>query len=215
MSLKYPPSQFSFAQPLESRLMLHGDPSGTAVDPPTPTLAIHVRPTTRHGTHGAKFVVRRDGDVDHVAKYKYLIGGSAKNGRDYFRISGSVRFAAGRRTASINVKPKPAMSVVPTTVMLTLVAGDGYEIGRGSATEWVSGTNADAVAAGATPFSATRINFQTGGSPTPSFYNADAGATYGLRSSALTYGWNINNTANARDKNSANSPDQRYDTFNH
>jgi len=208
-------SLFSFAQPLEPRLLLHGEAGDAAVDPPTPVLAIHVRPTTRKGAHGAKFVVRRDGDVDHVAKYKYLIGGSAKNGRDYFRISGTIRFAAGRRTASINVKPKPAMSVVPTTVMLTLVAGDGYEIHRSSATSWVSGTNADAVAAGATPFSATRINFQTAGSSTPSFYTADPGAPYALRSNGLTYGWSIDNSTNARDKNSANAPDQRYDTFNH
>jgi N-acetylneuraminic acid mutarotase len=214
MSLKFSPSQFLFAQPLEPRLLLHGETGEAPADAPTPTLAIHERPMMRHGAHGAKFVVRRDGDIHHVAKYKYLIGGSAKNGRDYFRISGKVRFAAGRRTASINIKPKPAMSVAPSTVMLTLVAGDGYELGRSSATAWVSGTNTDAVAAGATPFSATRINFQTTASSTPSFYNADTGATYGLRSNGLTYGWNTDITANARDRNSANSPDQRYDTLN-
>src|SRR5205814_3946145 len=34
-------------------------------------------------------------------------------------------------------------------------------------------------------------------------------------SNGLTYGWNADNSINARDKNSSLSPDQRYDTFIH
>src|SRR3954471_12707972 len=83
---------FSFAQALEPRLLLHGGLDDGHADPPTPSLAIHVRPTTRKGAHGAKFIVRRDGEIDHAAQYKYLIGGSAKNGRDYYRISGTAVF---------------------------------------------------------------------------------------------------------------------------
>jgi hypothetical protein len=46
-------------------------------------------------------------------------------------------------------------------------------------------------------------------------YRADTGTAYGPRTGGLTYGWNIDNSANARDRNAASSPDQRYDTFNH
>src|SRR5947209_19410653 len=57
------------------------------------------------------------------------------------------------------------------------------------------------------------VNFQPGNAPIPSGYVADTGAVYGLRASGLTYGWNGNNSANARDRNVTS--DQRYDTLNH
>jgi hypothetical protein len=47
----------------------------------------------------------------------------------------------------------------------------------------------------------------------PSGYAADTGAVYGPRTGGLTYGWNIDNAANGRDRDSSSSPDQRYDTF--
>src|SRR5687768_6221659 len=65
----------------------------------------------------------------------------------------------------------------------------------------------------ATPFSA-RINFQPAGVSVPAGYVVDSGAVYGLRVSGLTYGWNAAN-ANAVDRNSTLSPDQRYDTLNY
>jgi len=64
----------------------------------------------------------------------------------------------------------------------------------------------------AAPFSA-RINFQPAGVPIPAGYVADTGTVYGLKAGGLTYGWNVSN-ANAKDRNSALSPDQRYDTLN-
>src|SRR5262249_45062250 len=35
------------------------------------------------------------------------------------------------------------------------------------------------------------------------------------RGNGYRYGWNVDNTANARNRNSANAPDERYDTLNH
>jgi probable HAF family extracellular repeat protein len=63
-------------------------------------------------------------------------------------------------------------------------------------------------------FSAT-VNFEPAGAPVPTGYQADTGAAYGTRGGGLTYGWNVDNSANTRDRNAAASPDQRYDTFNH
>lgn len=62
---------------------------------------------------------------------------------------------------------------------------------------------------------ATRINFQPSGVAVPDYCKADTGAVYGLRGNGLTYGWNALNSANARDRNAANSYDQKYDTLNH
>ncbi|MBI3880711.1 MAG: PQQ-dependent sugar dehydrogenase [Verrucomicrobia bacterium] len=60
-----------------------------------------------------------------------------------------------------------------------------------------------------------KINFQTAASVTPSGYLADAGFAFGDRSNGWFYGWNGDNTANARERGATNSPDARYDTFNH
>lgn len=62
---------------------------------------------------------------------------------------------------------------------------------------------------------ATRINFQLAGAPIPSGYLADTGAVFGNRGNGYSYGWNANNATTARDRNAANSPDQRYDTLLH
>ncbi len=66
----------------------------------------------------------------------------------------------------------------------------------------------------ATPF-AVKINFQTATSAGYPGYLPDTGAAYGNRGSGYTYGWIEGaNTALTRDRNSANSADERYDTLN-
>lgn len=59
-----------------------------------------------------------------------------------------------------------------------------------------------------------RFNFQPALSPVPAGYIRDTGAVYGTRN-GYSYGWNGDNTANTRDRNAPNSPDQRYDTLIH
>jgi hypothetical protein len=59
------------------------------------------------------------------------------------------------------------------------------------------------------------VNFQTAGGVVPAGYLADTGAVFGARAGGLSYGWNIDNAVNARDRDSALSADQRYDTLNH
>ena len=66
-----------------------------------------------------------------------------------------------------------------------------------------------------TPTYSVSVNFAPPGAPVPVGYRADTGAAYGPRAGGLTYGWNIDNSVNARDRNLATSPDQRYDTVNH
>ena len=62
--------------------------------------------------------------------------------------------------------------------------------------------------------SAIRINFQPSSAPVPAGYLADGGLVYAARGNGQTYGWNADNTAQTRDRNAANSADQRYDTLN-
>jgi N-acetylneuraminic acid mutarotase len=59
------------------------------------------------------------------------------------------------------------------------------------------------------------VNFQTPDSATPAGYVADTGKVYASRGNGYTFGWNVDNAANARDRNNSASPDQRYDTLTH
>ena len=67
------------------------------------------------------------------------------------------------------------------------------------------------------------INFQTGSSTAglPPYYLIDGGAAFGDRGNGLSYGWinpatgNPLTNPNGRNRNSGNSPEERYDTLNH
>jgi len=91
---------------------------------------------------------------------------------------------------------------------LTAVATDNLGAGTTSAAVSVTVTNPPGTLA-------LKVNFQLATSPTPPGYLADAGLAFGDRGNGSSYGWNIDNTVNARDREAANSPDQRYDTLNH
>lgn len=58
------------------------------------------------------------------------------------------------------------------------------------------------------------INFQPARAETPAGYLVDSGRVFGDRGNGYTYGWNARN-ATTRDRNAANSADQRYDTLIH
>ena len=60
-----------------------------------------------------------------------------------------------------------------------------------------------------------RVNFQPQGVVPTGGYKADTGLAFGDRGSGLKFGWDADNTANARVHNNAGSPDFRYDTYNH
>ena len=112
---------------------------------------------------------------------------------------------------------------------IALTAGQRYPIvmeyyeNAGSATArllWSSASTPKAVvpssrlfpAPGGTP-SAIHVNFQLSSAPVPAGYLKDGGQAYGARGNGQTYGWNIDNSAQMRDRNSGVSPDQRYDTL--
>lgn len=62
---------------------------------------------------------------------------------------------------------------------------------------------------------AAKVNFQNSSAELFAGYLPDSGLTYGNRGNGFSYGWDVDNTANARQRNSASSFDVRYDTFNH
>lgn len=60
-----------------------------------------------------------------------------------------------------------------------------------------------------------RINFQPAAAAAPAGWRIDNGAVYGSRGNGLSYGWNADVSATARDRNSATSPSQVEDTLVH
>lgn len=59
------------------------------------------------------------------------------------------------------------------------------------------------------------VNFQAASAEVPEGYLPDYGDVFDDRGNGYSYGWDVDNLANARDRNDARSPDERYDTFNH
>jgi hypothetical protein len=62
-------------------------------------------------------------------------------------------------------------------------------------------------------------NFQTGTTPTTpdtvAGYLNDIGKAFGSNGGGLTFGWNVDNTANGRDRQATNSPDELHDSLIH
>lgn len=58
-----------------------------------------------------------------------------------------------------------------------------------------------------------KINFQPANVALPVGYQLDSGAPFSNRGNGFSYGWNSDTSATTRDRDSANAPDQRYDTL--
>ncbi|MCI0745278.1 MAG: fibronectin type III domain-containing protein [Verrucomicrobia subdivision 3 bacterium] len=79
------------------------------------------------------------------------------------------------------------------------------------------------VVSATTPASGFNVNFANAlngtpannPSPIPAGYAQDIGEVFGLKTNGLTYGWNVDITVDSRWRNNPNSPDLRWDTFNH
>jgi glucose/arabinose dehydrogenase len=112
---------------------------------------------------------------------------------------------------------------------ITLTAGQRYDIrmeyydNTGQATArllWSGPSTPKAVIPSARLYPASaaqaiRINFQPASAPVPAGFLADGGLVFGNRGNGYSYGWNLVNAAQARDRNSSLSQDQAYDTMTH
>ena len=162
------------------------------------------------GRDAGKFVISREGDAAEAMTVNYAVGGTATFGSDYTSIGRSVVIPAGVKSVEVVVDPVDDTAAESAeTVVLALTASPAYELAEvSSATITIADNDTPT-----TGFSA-KVNFQPPGAAAPTDYVADEGAIYGNRGNGLSYGWDVLNTAYARDRNAANSPDQRYDTFN-
>jgi hypothetical protein len=78
-----------------------------------------------------------------------------------------------------------------------------------------SATTYTATFVAGTPGFSAKVSFRPAASPVPAGYVGDSGAAYGARGGGLTYGWNGDNSAATRDRNSAVSADELHDGLIH
>jgi PKD repeat protein len=78
-----------------------------------------------------------------------------------------------------------------------------------------SATTYTATFVAGTPGFSAKVSFRPAASPVPAGYVGDSGAAYGARGGSLTYGWNGDNSAATRDRNSAVSADELHDGLIH
>jgi len=82
------------------------------------------------GSATGTFTITRSGDLTAALTVNYTISGSAGNAADYAALSGSVMIPAGSGSATVVVTPvDDAIDEANETVILTLAAGAGYQIG--------------------------------------------------------------------------------------
>ncbi len=112
-----------------------GSPSAATVnitDNDLPTVNVNATDDSaaEAGLATGTFTITRGGDLTSPLTVNYTIGGSATNGSDYATLSGSVVIAAGSASATVVVTPADdGLDETNETVVLTLAAGAGYQVG--------------------------------------------------------------------------------------
>jgi uncharacterized delta-60 repeat protein len=166
---------------------------------------------------------------DFPMRVYFNLGGNATYGKDYtstFSLSGKpinapvtrgllgglfssqayVDIPAGATGAVLPIKIIDDSSMEPAeAVSISLAANPNYTIsGPGSQTITIADNDE------------LHVNFQAPaeGLPPPD-RQIDLGLAFGNRGNVLTYGWDADNTANARSRGNTGSPDFRFDSLNH
>jgi len=138
------------------------------------------------------------GDIETAAD---LLSVSGSSSNPTLVPNASITFGGSGANRTVTVTPAANQT---GTATITVTVNDGSSTAGDT---FVLTVNAPPPA-----FAAVKINFQPPGTPVPSGYLPDTGSIYGNRGNGYTYGWERNNKFSF-DRNSALSPDQRYDTL--
>lgn len=98
-------------------------------DEPTLSIAATTPAAAEEGPTAGEFTVTRSGNFDHDLTVFYTVGGTARNGADYVRLTGQVLIPNGSASAPIPVTPIDDTLVEPDeTVVVTLSPRNTYSI---------------------------------------------------------------------------------------
>ena len=104
--------------------------AANCADLPTITITGPASVVLERGGNGAEFTIHRTGDTGNPLTVTYSVAGTATNGVDYRRLSGSVVVPAGQSSAAILVVPrKDRVAEGDETVEITLLESASYVVG--------------------------------------------------------------------------------------
>jgi hypothetical protein len=98
--------------------------------PPQLSIVASISAASQNGPVSGQFTISRSGDTNSAFTANLQLTGSAVNGSDYQFISPQLNFASGQKTATISVNPYATSSLFTQVVQLTIISGNGYEIGN-------------------------------------------------------------------------------------
>ncbi len=97
--------------------------------------AVAAETRTGQAVNRGQFTISRTGSTSAPLTLSYAVTGSATNGTDYNRLSGTVTIAAGRSSVNVVVSPVDDSSVEGTeNIVVTLNAGSAYAVDATKAT---------------------------------------------------------------------------------
>jgi hypothetical protein len=173
-----------------------------------------VEGATEGGTKNGALFIGRDGGYKFSTRVWFTIGGNATPLADYggdfalintIPYQGYVDIPANRSFVVLPITIRNDTTLEPTEVATFTLNEDPMYSGGTSVFASVTIADDDAV----------KVNFQA---PTPGTigdYRPDVGLKFGDRGLGLSFGWDADNTANARNRSNPKSPDFRYDSYNH
>lgn len=98
--------------------------------PPVSVITETPEISEKGGTPGT-FTITRQGPVDQALTVSCTLAGKARPGRDYEPVASEVTIPAGESSAVVTITPiDDAIYEGPETVVLTLVQGTGYALGK-------------------------------------------------------------------------------------
>ena len=115
------------------------------------------------------YTFTRTGSTTGALTVNFSIGGTADSSTDYTQTgaatfvppSGTVTFGAGNSTAQVTVDPSAdATTEADETVILTVVAGTGYEVGAPDSATGTINNDDNAVSVAVSPLTTTRTGDQ-------------------------------------------------------
>jgi hypothetical protein len=113
-----------------------------------------------------------------------------------------------------SLAPAGLGAIGPTGLYTAPGTGTGTATVRAASGAVVGSATVTVTAIRLAPTFVAHIHFSNTTTQVPAGYINDIGLPYGPRGNGLTFGWNVNNTKHARDRDNPASPDERYDSFN-
>jgi hypothetical protein len=169
-------------------------------------------------------IFTRDQRLSFPTRVFFGVAGTATHTSDFtgLNIQSRVRDGGIQIGGTIGFVDIPAGETV-VTVPITVVndslreATESIDISLRANANYVLGDRATQsldIADNDLPLATLRINFQKSGVGQPQDHFSDLGGAFAQRGQ-LAFGWDVDNTANARNRGNAESPDFRYDSLNH